>query len=114
MAEKKPALPGLPVGIAGALKLLPLLWKYGSLTWSLMQDRRVPVYARVALIVGLGLVFSPLDLLPSSIPFVGQISDIVMLLAVLQIFLRLVPASVVDEHITKLGLEGQVKVLLRM
>ena len=113
MAKGKKAGGGLPAGIGGALRLLPMVWRYGNLAFSLLRDERVPVYAKVALIGGAALVLSPLDLIPESIPVFGQISDLFFLLVVIQLFLRLVPQALVDEHITKLGLQGQVRVLLR-
>jgi uncharacterized membrane protein YkvA (DUF1232 family) len=101
------------LGFGGALRMLPMLWKYGQLAFSLLQDARVPVYMKVGLISGALLVLSPIDLIPEAIPVLGQISDFFILLLVIQLFLRIAPREVVDEHIAKLGLEGQVKVLLR-
>ncbi len=111
--SKNAAPAGVPAGLGGALRLLPMLWRYGQLAFSLLRDPRVPVYAKIALIGGAVLVLSPLDLIPESIPVFGQISDLFFLLAVIQVFLRLIPAPIVDEHIEKLGLQGHVRVLLR-
>lgn len=113
MAKKKRGAGGMPMGLGGALRLLPMLWKYGQLAFSLLQDARVPLYLKVALVSGAILVLSPIDLIPSSIPVLGEISDFFFLLLAIQIFLRLLPQSIVDEHIEKLGLQGQVRVLLR-
>jgi len=101
------------LGFGGALRMLPMLWKYGQLAFSLLQDACVPVYMKIGLISGALLVLSPIDLIPEAIPVLGQISDFFILLLVIQLFLRIAPREVVDEHIAKLGLEGQVKVLLR-
>jgi uncharacterized membrane protein YkvA (DUF1232 family) len=114
MPKKKGAgTGGKAMGLGGAFRMLPMLWKYGQLAFSLLQDARVPVYLKVGLVSGALLVLSPIDLIPEAIPVLGQISDFFILLVVIQLFLRLVPKDVVDEHITKLGLQGQVKVLLR-
>ena len=112
MAKKKGA-GGKAMGLGGALRMLPLLWKYGHLAFSLLQDARVPVYMKIGLVTGALLVLSPIDLIPEAIPVLGQISDFFFLLLVIQLFLRLVPQDVVEEHIEKLGLQGQVRVLLR-
>lgn len=113
MAKKKGNAAGIPSGLGGAIRLLPMLWKYGQLAFSLLQDRRVSTVSKVALVAGAVLVLSPLDLIPSAIPVIGEISDFFFLLLVIQVFLRLVPRDIVDEHIQKLGLQGQVRVLLR-
>ena len=114
MANKKRNAPGgIPMGLGGAIRLLPMLWKYGQLAFSLLQDARVPIYMKVALVTGAVVVLSPLELIPSAIPVIGEISDFFFLLLVIQLFLRLIPREIVDEHIQKLGLEGQVRVLLR-
>ncbi|MGI8912468.1 MAG: YkvA family protein [Chloroflexota bacterium] len=114
MAKKKrDGAGGKAMGLGGAFRMLPMLWKYGQLAFSLLQDTRVPAYLKIGLISGALLVLSPIDLIPEAIPVLGQISDFFILLVVIQLFLRLVPKDVVDEHIEKLGLQGQVKVLLR-
>lgn len=111
MAKKREA--GIPMGLGGAIRLLPMLWKYGQLSFSLLKDPRIPVVLKVGLITGAVVVLSPLDLIPTAIPIIGEISDFFFLLLVIQVFLRLVPREIVEEHIQKLGLEGQVRVLLR-
>jgi uncharacterized membrane protein YkvA (DUF1232 family) len=112
--KKRDGKGGKALGLGGALRMLPMLWKYGQLAFSLLQDARVPLYMKVALVSGAVLVLSPIDLVPEAIPILGQISDFFILLLVIQLFLRLAPREVVDEHIAKLGLQGQVRVLLRV
>ena len=63
-------------GIGGALRMLPMLWKYGQLAFSLLQDARVPMYMKIGLVSGALLVLSPIDLIPEAIPVLGQISDL--------------------------------------
>lgn len=111
--KKKGGAAGLPMGFGGAVRMLPMLWKYGQLAFSLLQDARVPMYMKIALVGAAVLVLSPVDLIPEAIPVLGQISDFFFLLLVIQVFLRFVPRAIVDEHIEKLGLQGQVRVLLR-
>lgn len=111
MAKKRES--GIPMGLGGAIRLLPMLWKYGQLSYSLLRDPRIPLGLKIGLVTGAVVVLSPLDLFPTAIPIIGEISDFFFLLLVIQIFLRLVPREIVEEHIEKLGLEGQVRVLLR-
>jgi hypothetical protein len=54
-----------------------------------------------------GLIISPLDL-PGDIPIVGQVWDFTLAVVVLDAFIQLAPASVVNEHITRLGLANKV------
>ncbi|MCL4508043.1 MAG: hypothetical protein M1296_00795 [Chloroflexi bacterium] len=111
--QRERLLNGIPLGFTGAIRLLPLVWRYGQLSYHLLRDSRVSWGAKVSLVTGLALVFGPWDLLPASLPVIGEISDFLLLLVVVQIFLHFVPQPVVDEHIERLGLHGQVRVLLR-
>lgn len=105
-----PSVPKLPKGIGGLIGLLPALAQHGRLTLSLFQDPRVsPVAKGLLVLLGL-LIVSPLDLL-NDIPVIGQVTDGFFVLLTMQLFLRLCPRGIVDEHIEKLGLRGKVKLL---
>ncbi len=41
-------------------------------------DRRVPWYARIVVLVPLGYIASPLDLIPDGLLFFGQIDDLIV------------------------------------
>jgi uncharacterized membrane protein YkvA (DUF1232 family) len=77
------------------------------LVWALFQDPRIPIWQKGAVLTSLGLVVSPLDLI-QLIPVVGEISDVVLALFILDAFVKLAPADVVNEHITRLGLERRI------
>jgi uncharacterized membrane protein YkvA (DUF1232 family) len=83
---------------------LPTLLRLG---YALFRDERVPLWQRAATVAALGVIFSPIDL-PGDIPLIGQFWDFTLSVAVLEWFIKLAPAHVVNEHITALGLEKKV------
>jgi len=87
-----------------ALIRLPTLLR---LTVALLRDARVPVWQRAAVVALLVLVFSPIDVI-GNIPIVGEFWDFSLGVVVLEQFILLAPASVVNEHISRLGLEKKV------
>lgn len=87
-----------------ALMRLPTLLRLG---YALFRDERVPLYMRVAAIGLLGLIFSPLDVV-GDLPIIGQFWDFTLAVVVLEQFIKLAPAAVVNEHITELGLEKKI------
>jgi uncharacterized membrane protein YkvA (DUF1232 family) len=91
-------------GRVNALIRLPTLLRLG---YHLFRDERVPLWLRIAALGALALIFSPVDLL-GDIPFIGQLWDFTVSVVVLEWFIRLAPAHVVNEHITALGLEKKV------
>ena len=84
-----------------ALMRLPTLLRVAL---PLFRDARVPLWQRAAVLGALGLIFSPLDFI-GNIPVVGQFWDITLAVTVLEYFVQMAPRSVVDEHITRLGLQ---------
>jgi uncharacterized membrane protein YkvA (DUF1232 family) len=91
-------------GRVQALMRLPTLLRLG---YALFRDERVPLWLRGAVIGLLGLIFSPIDL-PGDIPVIGQFWDFTLAVTVLDLFIKTAPAHVVNEHITRLGLEKKV------
>ncbi len=72
------------------------------LTWRLMFDKRVPFYAKLAIILPLLYLISPIDILPDFILGLGQLDDIGVILVGMRMFQSLAPADVVAEHQGKL------------
>lgn len=90
-------------GKVEALRRLPTLARLG---YALMRDARVPAWQRAAAVGLVGLIISPLDL-PGDVPVLGQIWDFTLAVTVLEAFISHAPASVVNEHIIRLGLESK-------
>lgn len=76
------------------LPRIPLLV---NLLWGLLKDPRVPLSLKAALAGVLAYLASPIDLIPDFIPLIGQMDDLVLLFAALELFVRLAPREVVEE-----------------
>lgn len=64
---------------------------------ALRKDPRVPRRARVALLVALLWVISPIDLLPEFLPVIGPLDDVVAVVLLLRYAGRSVPRSLLLE-----------------
>jgi uncharacterized membrane protein YkvA (DUF1232 family) len=80
-------------------QLISHLPNFLKLFWRLLNDRRVPLWPKLFLILVLAYVFAPIDLLPDFVPGLGQIDDLVLIFLGLQGFVRLCPREVVREHV---------------
>jgi uncharacterized membrane protein YkvA (DUF1232 family) len=87
-----------------ALLRLPTLLR---ITVPLMRDSRVPLWQRGAVVGLIVLILSPIDVI-GDIPLVGQFWDFTLAVVVLDAFLQMAPAAVVNEHIVALGLEKKI------
>jgi uncharacterized membrane protein YkvA (DUF1232 family) len=87
-----------------AVLRLPSLLLLG---YALFRDERVPIWMRAVTVALVGLILSPLDL-PGDIPVVGQFWDFTLAVVVLDAFVALAPAAVVNEHISRLGLQNKI------
>lgn len=102
----------LDLGALSPLDRLQLVWRFPSvarLSLRLMQDGRVSWRTKAAALGVIALVLSPIDL-PGWVPVVGQAADIIVIVNVLDIFIKAAPRDVVEEHIRELGLQGKFKV----
>ena len=80
------------------LNVLFHLPNFIRLYWRLLRDRRVSVWPKALLVGALAYVVLPFDLIPDVIPFVGEVDDVVILLAAARWFLAWCPPAVVREH----------------
>jgi uncharacterized membrane protein YkvA (DUF1232 family) len=87
-----------------AIMRLPTLLKLG---YALMRDSRVPIWQRGAAVGLVGLIFSPVDVV-GDIPVVGQFWDFTLAVLVLDTFISMAPAAVVNEHIARLNLGDKI------
>ena len=72
------------------------------LSLRLLPDPRIPAVTKAAALGAVALILSPLDL-PNWIPLVGQGLDVVLIVAILDRFVRAAPQEVVREHTAALG-----------
>lgn len=57
----------------------------------LIRDPRVPWTAKLIAACAIGYIFSPIQLIPSFIPVIGQMDDVAVLLGAMKLIRRLTP-----------------------
>jgi uncharacterized membrane protein YkvA (DUF1232 family) len=77
---------------------LRLLLGQARLAARLFREPKVPVPLKVVPILGLLYVVSPIDLVPDVFPGMGQLDDIGIILATLEVFVRLCPSGAQAFH----------------
>src|SRR5574340_255849 len=101
-----PAWPPLfDLGLRG-MRFLCHLPRFVRLYWRLLWDRRVSIWPKALLVLAVLYVLSPIDLIPDYIPVIGEVDDLVVLLAVLRLFMYLCRRDVVQEHVQRIGAES--------
>lgn len=83
---------------ARTLDLLLHLPRLVRLYWRLFRDRRVSPWPKAMLVGALLYVVLPFDLIPDVVPFLGEIDDVVIVLAAARWFIRWCPPAIVAEH----------------
>ncbi len=91
------------------LQLVLRLPSVTRLSVRLLRDPRVPVPAKAATLGAIALVLSPIDL-PGWVPVIGQAADALVIVNILDVFIRAAPRHVVQEHIVALGLQDKLKI----
>jgi uncharacterized membrane protein YkvA (DUF1232 family) len=91
------------------LFLIVRLPSVARLALRLMQDGRVPVRNKAVTLGVIAYIFSPFDI-PGWIPVLGQLGDALVVVNVLDLFIKSAPRNVVEEHVRDLGLEGKFKI----
>ena len=97
--------PPLQLGLRG-LRFLRHLPQFVRLYWRLLWDRRVSVWPKALLVLGLAYVVSPIDLIPDLSPFIGEVDDLLLMIVVCRWFMYLCPREVVEEHVRRIGAGG--------
>jgi uncharacterized membrane protein YkvA (DUF1232 family) len=73
------------------------------LTWALLRDPRVPIWAKAIPVVGILYVLSPLDFIPDVLPILGQLDDLAIVLGGMRLFASMVPQDIVEEHLAEIA-----------
>ncbi len=68
------------------------------LVWRLVRDPRVPARSKASLVVLIGYIVLPIDVIPDFIPGLGQLDELVLTAFALDQILNRVPYEVVAEH----------------
>jgi len=82
------------------------LRRKARLAWRLFTDGRVPLRARAVLPAAVLYLAMPLDIVPDFIPVVGYLDDALIILGAAWLFLRLVPAGVLEEQVAALEMDA--------
>jgi len=94
---------GSPLQLAlRGMRFIRHLPQFVRLYWRLLWDRRVSIWPKALLVLAIIYVLSPIDLIPDFIPFVGELDDLVVLIAVCRLFVYLCPPKVVQEHVHRI------------
>lgn len=62
------------------------------------KDPRVPWYIKIILILFLGYILSPIDLIPDFIPIVGYLDDFILVTLGIPLLCRIIPKEILKEH----------------
>jgi uncharacterized membrane protein YkvA (DUF1232 family) len=72
----------------------------------LLTDRRVPCLPRLILPLLALYLLSPIDLVPDFIPVLGQLDDLLIVLAAAWVFTKLAPPGIVVQIASELAAQG--------
>lgn len=70
------------------------------LTWQLLRDPRVPIWAKAIPVIGILYVLSPVDIIPDVFIGLGQLDDLAIVMGGMRLFAAVVPEHIVEEHRT--------------
>ena len=81
-----------------ALDFLIHLPNLVRLYWRLLRDPRVSIWPKALLVGALAYVVLPFDIIPDMLPWIGEVDDLVIVLAAARYFIRWCPPDLVREH----------------
>jgi uncharacterized membrane protein YkvA (DUF1232 family) len=73
------------------------------LCWRLFRDGRVSPWPKALLVAALAYVVLPFDFIPDSLPLLGQLDDLGLVVLAAYWFVRWCPPPVVREHAEAIG-----------
>ena len=62
------------------------------------RDRRVPLYAKAPALIAVGLLFSPIDIIPDFIPLLGHLDDIIIIPLLIGLSKKLISPEIYSEN----------------
>jgi uncharacterized membrane protein YkvA (DUF1232 family) len=61
------------------------------------QHQRTPWYAKLSIIITLGYLLSPIDLIPDFIPVIGYLDDLILVPLFILLTIKLIPDDILEE-----------------
>ena len=98
-------------GFGRALKLLAFLPvasripTYARLVTALVLDERMPANRKAILVGAAGYLVVGRDLIPDSLPIIGGIDDLVVVVLAVDLFLEGAPSDLLEEKLDELGID---------
>lgn len=71
----------------------------GRMILRLMLDKRVPIWSKLIIPLGIIYLLSPFDIIPDFLIGLGWLDDIVAIVATTTLFLLSIPSDVLREHL---------------
>jgi uncharacterized membrane protein YkvA (DUF1232 family) len=97
MTEKKPARFDL-----ANLNFLGGLLRQFRLVWMLLQDSRVPLWAKAIVPLSVLYLISPVDFIPDVALGLGQLDDLGVILLGMTLFVKMCPPNIVEYYQSRL------------
>ncbi|KAF5086499.1 hypothetical protein DSECCO2_58090 [anaerobic digester metagenome] len=73
--------------------------KYETYTLYLSyKDPKVPLYLKILIILFLGYILSPIDLIPDFIPVLGYLDDFILVTIGIPMLMKRIPEEILREH----------------
>lgn len=109
-SKKKKGRSNLAGRAIGLLAFLPLASRaplYARLMFSLVVDDRTPAERKALLAAALGYLVVGRDFVPDSVPLLGGLDDLVVVVLAVDLFLDGVPDELLSEKLAELGIDRQ-------
>jgi uncharacterized membrane protein YkvA (DUF1232 family) len=78
---------------------------YARLVWALVREERVPARRKAVLAGAAGYFLLGRDVIADTIPVIGRLDDLVVVVLAMELFLDGVPMEIVDEKLDELGID---------
>lgn len=100
------ALLGRSLALVAFLPVASRAPLYARLVWALVGDSRVSVRRKALLAGAAGYLLIGRDLVPDSVPILGGVDDLVVIILAVELFLDGVPSELLHEKLDELGLDA--------
>ena len=107
--DKRRGIGGASIGrlmsLAAFLPIASRVPEYARLVASLVLDERMPNDRKILLGVAAGYLVVGRDLIPDSVPIIGGLDDLVVVVLAVDLFLDGVPQDLLDEKLLELDID---------